>query len=101
MTPTENHGRPTPHGDSNGIGRTFQPRLSRKRRPLPAYSVREWKALTASAEEAVAQAWDAHRQALRDAARGQDLADGLSRENIQFSLLHHGPQALGRSSRHG
>ncbi|WP_330285559.1 hypothetical protein [Streptomyces sp. NBC_00576] len=68
---------------------------------MPAYSVREWKALTASAEEAVAQAWDAHRQALRDAARGQDLADGLSRENIQFSLLHHGPQALGRSSRHG
>lgn len=82
-------------------GRTFQPRLSRKRRPLPAYSVREWKALTASAEEAVAQAWDAHRQALRDAARGRDLADGLSRENIQFSLLRHGPQALGRSSRHG
>lgn len=82
-------------------GRTFHPRLNRNRRPLPAYSAREWKALTASAEGAVAQAWDANRQALRDAARGRDLADGLSRENIQFSLLHHGPQALGRATRNG
>ncbi|MFE2972670.1 hypothetical protein ACFXKC_55930 [Streptomyces sp. NPDC059340] len=82
-------------------GRTFHPRLNRNRRPLPAYSAREWKELTASAEYAVVQAWEAHRQALRDAARGGELSDGLSRENIQFSLLHHGPQALGRAARNG
>lgn len=82
-------------------GRTFHPRLNRNRRPLPAYSEREWKALTEAAERSVAQAWSAHRQALQDAARGRNLEEGISRENIMFSLLHDGPEALGVSARCG
>jgi hypothetical protein len=83
-------------------GRPLNPRLRRNRRSLPAYTEAEWARLVEVCETAVATSYAAHRRALAEAERGQDLETGCwTRQNVQWTLRHRGPEAVDLSRRRG
>ncbi|WP_430480442.1 hypothetical protein ACQZM9_34110 [Streptomyces sp. P11-1] len=82
-------------------GQPFKIRPARSRKSLPAYSEAEWKRLREVTEEGVAASYAIFRQARVDSKNGQDWrTGGLSRENIQFTLRHEGPENVGFGLKH-
>ncbi|MEU0107603.1 hypothetical protein ABZ313_19850 [Streptomyces sp. NPDC006251] len=77
-------------------GHPFKTRPARLRKSLPAYNEAEWQRLREVCEAGVAASYAVFRQAREESERGQDWrTGGLSRENIQFTLRHQGPENVG------
>lgn len=80
-------------------GRAYNPQPFR--RPLPPYSEQEWARLTATCRSITDTAFAAHREALTDAAKGQDpYPGGWTPQNLRWLLAHRGPLSTTAFSNH-
>ncbi|MFJ3725366.1 hypothetical protein ACIPYQ_22720 [Streptomyces sp. NPDC090045] len=63
-------------------------------RPHQPYTEGEWQRITDALRQAVRETWDDHRRAVADAAEGEDpRVGGLTRTNIAWTLVQHGPMS--------
>lgn len=73
-------------------GRPIKARTRTK--PFQPYTEGEWQRLTEALRTVVRETWNDHRQAVAEAAEGEDpRVGGLTRANIARELLHHGPMS--------
>jgi hypothetical protein len=80
-------------------GRAFNPQAFR--RALPPYPEQEWQRLTEICRSITDTTYACHREALADAAKGQDPSCGAwTRRNARWLLIHRGPLSMNAIAGH-